>query len=130
MPEGSFEVHPTPRSKNIRLAICHDAQSQRNSKASLTGWTPSSNGRDKLHQEFDLTILVRYQQGQPNGQEAKYLNFAQEVVEKHRGRQAIRLAQMRSTFTLKLNLLRKAVGKVFMQFVQGFIDYLDYRLVG
>ena len=77
------------RGINVRLAICHDGRSQRNSGASLIGWAPSSNGHDKFYQEFDLTTLVRYQQGQPNGQDPRYINFAQELIEKARRRQLV-----------------------------------------
>ena len=77
------------RGIKVRLAICHDGQSQRSSGASLLGWTPSSNGHDKLYQEFDLTTLVSYQQGLPNGQDLRYVNFAQELIEKERRRQVV-----------------------------------------
>ena len=99
MGKDGFGINPTQFSKldaqirrrgmNVRLAICHDGQSQRNSGASLIGWTPSINGHDKLYQEFDLTTLVRYLQGQPNGQDARYVNYAQETMEKARRRQLV-----------------------------------------
>ena len=77
---SKLDVQIRHRGINVRLAICYDGQSQRNSGASLVGWTPSINGHDKFYQEFDLTTLVAYQQGQPNRQDPRYVNFAQELV--------------------------------------------------
>ena len=99
MGKDGFGVNATQFSKldaqirhrgiHVRLAICHDGQSQTSSGASLVGWMPSSNGHDSLYQEFNLTTLVRYIQGQPNRQDPRYVNYAQEIMEKARRRQVV-----------------------------------------
>ena len=85
------------RGVTIQLTIYHNGESQRKSGASLLGWTPSSNRNDKFYQEFDFSTLGRYIRGLPNGQDPRYLNYAQELLDKQRKRELLGAAQ--SAFT-------------------------------
>ena len=70
-----------------------DGQCKEKSNGSLLGWMPSSHGDDKYYQDLDLATLISYMLGLPNLQTQRYINLAQELLDKEAKRALLSVAQ-------------------------------------